>query len=399
LLVADGSSLTGMLVPPVTLLTPAFSAGHLHYDDPNNWSPSGVPGTLDVVSFSQGSVDCLYGLQQIATCQVDSSIQTVAVSAAGGTFTLTESAQTTAAIAYNATAAAVRTAILAAFTSTVSACAVTGAGTAASPWVITMLGVNGLSQPLMTANAGSLTGGAGTVTINCSTFSWTSKSSLQNGQAVSLTTTNTLPTGVTAATTYYLVNVNRDALTFQLATTAGGAPVSVTTLGTGTHTVGARLASLEISARWSGQLGLGRENALGYVEYRSRYLHVGLATIAQGGTLAVTFGADAGSGSGKVQIDNDVDQAVWKVLQSGSSFDVDARDILLKGTHPSNSLEVLAGDVGVAFYEGETTSLASVKLRAGTLELGPGVTVTGPLERTGGTLICNGCAINGTLAM
>lgn len=399
LLVADGSQLTGMLVPPVTLSTAVFSAGPLHYDDPTNWLPAGVPGTLDVLSFSQGSTDCLYGFQQIATCQVDSSIQTVVVSATGGTFTLTESAQTTAAIAYNASASAVRAAILAAFTSTVSACTVTGAGTAASPWVITMLGVNGLSQPFMTANAGSLTGGAGTVTINASTFVWTSKSSLQNGQAVSLTTTNALPTGLTAASTYYLANVNRDALTFQLATTVGGAPVSVTTLGTGTHTIGARLANIEASARWSGQLGLPRENALGYVEYRSRYLHVGLATVAQGGTLAVTFGTDSGSGSGKIQIDNDVDQAIWKVLQSGSSFDVDARDVMLKGTHASNTLEVIAGDVGVAFYEGETTNLASVKVRAGTLELGPGVTVTGPVEVTGGKLISDGATINGTLAM
>ncbi|HEY2253022.1 MAG TPA: hypothetical protein VGH74_18245, partial [Planctomycetaceae bacterium] len=184
LLLADGSLLTGMLVTPLTVSTTTASAGPLHYNDPNNWSPVGVPGAGDSVYAIGDSAAWKYGLDQIATFAVNSSIQTVVVSATGGTFTLTESAQATGAIAYNATAAALRTAILAAFTNTVLSCTVTGAGTAASPWVITMLGVNGFSLPLMTANPALLTGGAGTVTINASTFVYTSKSSLQNGQGV-----------------------------------------------------------------------------------------------------------------------------------------------------------------------------------------------------------------------
>ncbi|MDE2100050.1 MAG: hypothetical protein KGL39_22540 [Patescibacteria group bacterium] len=494
-------------------------------------------------------------------------IQTITVAATGGTFTLTLGAQTTSAIAYNASTSTVQTRIQTDLSSTVTACTVTGTGAPGSPYVVTFTNPADTAIALMTAGSGSLTGGAGTITetqagsaganevqtltlaagvsggtftlafgtattaplaYNCSaaqmqaalkalstintvtvsgsaggpwTVTWsgaqastqeallvadgslltgmstnlitlstatfssgpnhyndptnwslgrvpntldavlfdlgsssclyglqqiavvTASSSANNitwaagtvggnagngstagsfitGQTVSFTNSGgALPGGISGATSYYLVNVNRDAGTAQLATTLGGTPITITSNGTGVQTMGARLYSIEETERFGGNIGLARQNAAGYLEYRPRYLHVGLATIAQGGAQTVTIGTDSGNGSPKTQIDNDVDQAAWIVDSTGGSSDTDARDLLLKGTNTANTLEQISGDVALALFEGETCNLATIKLRGGTLELGPGVTVGTSITRTGGTLICDGCTINGTLAL
>lgn len=56
---------------------------------------------------------------------------------------------------------------------------------------------------------------------------------LVNGDTVILTTNNTLPTGYSADTVYYVVNKATD--TFQVATAGGGSAVSISSDGTGTH--------------------------------------------------------------------------------------------------------------------------------------------------------------------
>jgi hypothetical protein len=57
---------------------------------------------------------------------------------------------------------------------------------------------------------------------------------LNNGQAIQLTTTGTLPTGLTAGTTYYIVAGTAN--TFQLAATVGGSPITTSGSQSGTHT-------------------------------------------------------------------------------------------------------------------------------------------------------------------
>ena len=394
LLFADGSLLTGMLAPPMSVSTVTSSAGPLHYNDPNNWTPAGVPGAGDSIYAIGAAAAWLYGLDQIATFAVNSSIQTVVVSATGGTFTLTESAQTTGAIAYNATAATVRTAILAAFTNTVLSCTVTGAGTSSSPWVITMLGVNGFSLPLMTANAGSLTGGAGTVTINASTFVYTSKSSLQNGQGVYVSTSTTLPTGLAGNVIYYPVNINRDANTFQLATTVGGSPVAVTTLGAGTQTIGARPGYFEFNGSFAGDVGLPFMNPLGYVEYRTRSLHFGMQTIANGGTQQIVIGTGNGNGSGKIQLNNDVDAVALKVIGTGSTDDPGVNAVTWTGSNPASTISLITGDLGTALFPGDVAALALLTQRGGTLLLGKGTTLS-QFDKIGGSVIIDGATING----
>lgn len=132
----------------ITLDTSAFTA-NTHY--PNGYVPSGtVLAKLD---------SGLYGPYSPST----NEIQQIAITGAptGGTFTLTWDGQTTAAIAYNATAADVQTALEA--LSNIDAGDVVAAGGAlpATPVTVTFQGqYAGSNVAAMTADDAGLTGGS-----------------------------------------------------------------------------------------------------------------------------------------------------------------------------------------------------------------------------------------------
>jgi hypothetical protein len=97
------------------------------------------------------------------TTNKSSSVQTVAITGAptGGTFTLTFSGQTTASIAYNATAAVVRAALEALTNIGAGNVRVTGGPGPATAWVVTFVGpMSGAAQAAITATATGLTGGS-----------------------------------------------------------------------------------------------------------------------------------------------------------------------------------------------------------------------------------------------
>ena len=82
-------------------------------------------------------------------------------------------------------------------------------------------------------NLGSL---SGTFTADASTDVCSRAAhNFHNGDPVTVSTSNTLPAGLTASTTYYIVSATTN--TFKLATTPGGAAVNITSAGSGTHTV------------------------------------------------------------------------------------------------------------------------------------------------------------------
>lgn len=79
-------------------------------------------------------------------------------------------------------------------------------------------------------------GSASTFTANASTDTLTaSDHQLADGARVRLTTTGTLPAGLSTGTDYYVIERTGD--TFQLAATEGGSAIDVTDTGSGTHTV------------------------------------------------------------------------------------------------------------------------------------------------------------------
>lgn len=130
----------------ITLDTSAFTAG-THY--PNGYVPS---GTILVPLGNN-----MYGPYGGNASEVQTA--TVTGSPTGGTFTLTLAGQTTGNIAYNATAATVRTALEA--LSNVNAGDVTVTGSAGGPYTITFAGqYAGEDMPALTASGAGLTGGS-----------------------------------------------------------------------------------------------------------------------------------------------------------------------------------------------------------------------------------------------
>ena len=113
-----------------------------------------TPGiTLDISKFNPANVN---------------EVQTVTISATGGTFTLTCSGQTTTAIAWNAAATAVQSALEA--LSNIAVGDVSVAGANGGPYTVTFGGALGNQNvAALTGSGASLTGGAGTVTIATTT--------------------------------------------------------------------------------------------------------------------------------------------------------------------------------------------------------------------------------------
>lgn len=99
-----------------------------------------------------------------AIASVNNEIQEVIVDATGGTFTLTLAAETTGNIAYNATAAAVQTALVALASQSSGDVLVTGA--AGGPYTVEFAGNNADTNiGQMVADPASLTGGSSTAAV------------------------------------------------------------------------------------------------------------------------------------------------------------------------------------------------------------------------------------------
>lgn len=134
------------------------------------------------------------------------------------------------------------------------------------------------------------------------------------------------------------------------------------------------LATLYVGASFTGKIGLPRWTGT-YFEYRNQFLAIGATT--------VTIGRGSGAGSGRIKLDAGSVQTAVSVYGSGSRLETDVPALLWKGTHASNAVEVLKGDVGVALFSGETSTIASLLVAHegnptgdATLWAGSGLTLT-----------------------
>jgi hypothetical protein len=143
----------------ITLDTSAFTA-NTHY--PNGYFPSGLP---------LGKITATGRYGPYAGRTSEQQTITITGGPTGGTFTLSFAGETTAAIAFNATAAAVKTALAALASVNVTDLTTTGGALPGTPVVVTFGGrFSGDDVPQMTANSGSLTGGTSpTVTVTTGT--------------------------------------------------------------------------------------------------------------------------------------------------------------------------------------------------------------------------------------
>jgi hypothetical protein len=125
-----------------------------HY--PDGYIPDGTPVAL--------ATSGTYSGKAVPMGARANEAQTVTITGTptGGTFTLTFDGETTAAIAYNAAASAVQTALEGLSNVTAGDVAVTGGPGPGTPYVVTFSGGDeaGTNVPQMTASGASLTGGS-----------------------------------------------------------------------------------------------------------------------------------------------------------------------------------------------------------------------------------------------
>jgi len=154
-------------------------------------------------------------------------------------------------------------------------------------------------------------------------------------------------------------------------------------------------ASITVLPGYAGKIGLPAVNAdnaaATYFEYRPQYLQYG--TTGVGGTVSVTING----GSGRIKLDQGSAPAIWNVVNSAARIESGVPALLLKGTNAANALNVNKGDVGVAFFGGESATLLTVNVGyetnpAGdsTVWLGSGVSLANAaIVQTGGSLSVN----------
>lgn len=152
------------------------------------------------------------------------------------------------------------------------------------------------------------------------------------------------------------------------------------------------LTELHIEQTYTGTIGLPRINTDGgtgssYFEYRETYLKVGATELF--------IGEKEGDGSERIKIDLGSVQSTVLITNSGDSPDGNTPPILLLGTHPSNVINVNRGELGVAYYPTEVSTVATLRQAFfddatddTTVYLGAGVTVTN-ITKTGGVLDIN----------
>lgn len=123
---------------------------------------------INFVSGATAAVALTHQVASLYTAPLANAVQSLTINATGGTFTITYSAQTTAAIAWNATPAAVQSALWLISSINPGNVIVTGTpatATSVGTYTLTFSGVlSGQAITTVTTTATSLTGGAGTAT-------------------------------------------------------------------------------------------------------------------------------------------------------------------------------------------------------------------------------------------
>ncbi len=142
------------------------------------------------------------------------------------------------------------------------------------------------------------------------------------------------------------------------------------------------LASLTITASYTGQIGNPDYNPSGYAEYRGKYLQIGATT--------ATIGFGAGGQSGRTRIDFGSVQVALTVYGTGTPIDQGLPALQVKGTHVSNAALIYGGSVGFACQAGESTTFLTAKVMRDQASLYGGTALTlGTLTQRGGSVTLN----------
>lgn len=310
-------------------------------------------------SLTGGQVDV--STIQSATDAIN-EVQTVTVvQATGGTFTLTYSAQTTAAIAYNAAASTVQTALEQLSSITVGKVLVSGS--AGGPYLVEFVDTLGATDlALMTGSAAGLTG-TGSQTLVVSEI--TAPTGPNYWDDAENWSTGSLPI---TGDTVILENTDTDIL-------YGLETLSAVTL-----------AALHRRNSYTGRVGL-KDFTGDYFEYRPRYLQIGVT--------ALFIGEGEGSGGGRFRIDTQAVQTTIYIVDSGTPEVGSIPAIQHIGSNASNVLRLFKGSFGSAMGAGETSQFSAVQVgyrsdvkSDAEAYFGDGATL-GTLDQTGGDVTVN----------
>lgn len=158
------------------------------------------------------------------------------------------------------------------------------------------------------------------------------------------------------------------------------------------------LTSLTVKRSYTGKIGLPRNNANGYVEYRPMALELGTAV------TSITIGEGVGAGSGRIilSVGNRTAATAINVYYTAARLLIGVPPLLITtGTQSDDTtLTVNKGDVGVAIYGGETAVIDVLDIGYVTNEAsdatvlcGSGVTPLTTIAKSGGSLTINSNAV------
>ena len=149
-------------------------------------------------------------------------------------------------------------------------------------------------------------------------------------------------------------------------------------------------AAITKTKKYTGNVGMAETNvdnsAKTYPEYRTpRYF----TTDDNSVNMAVNLETGEGAGSGRFKLDAGAGQMTCTVFGRGQRAETGIPCILLKGSNAANVVRNIAGDVGIAYFSGETATVATLVTGDGPqssayTECGSGATLT-TVTLNGGT--------------
>lgn len=164
-------------------------------------------------------------------------------------------------------------------------------------------------------------------------------------------------------------------------------------------------ASVTITSDYTGYIGLPEVNedssTAPYAEYRTKYLTFDSNAV----TTVYDVGHGTGVGSRVVRIDAGAGAVTWNQFGAGQRLKTGIPSTLLLGTNSANVLNVAKGDLGVAFFEGESAHIATLRVGDGTsasatVVCGDGVDLANAaITHNGGTLEINSTTSSGTIVV
>lgn len=214
----------------------------------------------------------------------------------------------------------------------------------------------------------------------------------RNGQQVRLTTSTTLPGGLSAGTTYFVVDADNEDGTFQLSATAGGSPVTITSAGTGIHFCGLLASAIRITSQFADELGREQRNTAGFVEYRPRYLQIGLAS----GSLC-EIGAGVGRGSSMIRLDFGRSAGTLRLLRSSTTAELDRQAVCVLSTVSTLDIEVISGELGISTFDEEVSTVGRITQTSGTVVCG--AVTASEIVKTGGRLLSRNLSVSGNVGI